>query len=84
MEIATFIIVTPLLVMAGWYAIPRLFPPRPIIITPIAKNGRVVIEATAVKVKPLRERIWESGPVKAIRLWLAIVGLISIGGWFIG
>ena len=72
-----------LLIMAGWYAVPRLFPAKPIIITPIAKNGRVVIEATAVKIKPLRERIWECGPVKAIRLWLAIVGLISIVSWFI-
>lgn len=83
MEIATLIIITLLLIMAGSYALPRLFPPQPIVMAPVTKNGRVAIEATFVKIKPLRVRIWESEPVKAIRLWLAIVGLISIVGWFV-
>lgn len=81
MAIATIIIL--LLIMSGSYALPRLFPPQPIILAPITKNGRVAIEATFVKIKPLRVRIWESDPVQAIRLWLAIVGLISIAGWFV-
>lgn len=80
---AITIITLLLLIMGGSYALPRLFPAKPIVISPITKDGRVATEATFIKIKPLWERIWESEPVKAIRLWLAIVGIISIVGWFV-
>lgn len=80
---AIAIITLLLLIMGGSYALPRIFPAKPIVISPITKDGRVATEATFIKIKPLTERIWESEPVQAIRLWLAIVGLISIVSWVV-
>lgn len=78
----TLTIITLLLIISGWYALPRLFPARPTMITPIKDDG-TISPVSFIAVKSLTERIWESGPVEAIRLFLAIVGLISIVSWVV-
>lgn len=80
METITIIILLAL--TASPWLLPRLFPARPTMITPIKDDG-TISPVSFIAVKPLTERIWESEPVEAIRLFLAIVGLISIGSWFV-
>lgn len=83
MVLATIALI-PLTILLGVWALPRLFPPKPIVLSPINDQGRIMIEKTIVKIKPLQVRIWESDIVQAIRLILALIGLLTIAGWFIG
>lgn len=70
-----------IIIILGRWLLLKLFPPKPIVITPITQEGRLVIEKMFVKEKPLRVRIWESGGVQAVRLILALVGIMATVWW---